>query len=162
MTSNQIRATVKDFFAFLETPMDPKEREASLGRVLDLLAVAYHSSAGPFDDAEYPDPATPDPAALRARITALFPDLGWYNEAEEIAGPPGHPGVVVADAINDLVDIASDLEQVLLRWESTSEPDALWHFRFGFESHWGKHLRSLQLYLHARAHYPSSQRIAPK
>ena len=157
MTPGQIRQTVRDFFAVLDSPMQPKERESALTRVLDRLALAYHSAAGPFDDTDYADPVAPDAASLRTRIAPLFPDFGWYNEAEEIAGSPGHQGIVVADAINDLVDIATDLQEVLLRWESTSETDALWHLRFGFESHWGKHLRSLQLYLYAREHYPSSR-----
>ncbi len=162
VTPEEIRETVKGFFAFLDTAMGAKERESRLSQVLDGLAMASHSAAGPFDEAEYPDPVVPDSATLRARIAPLFPGLGWYNEAEEIAGTPDQRGVVVGDAINDLVDIARDLQEVLLRWESTSEADALWHFRFGFESHWGKHLRSLQLCLHARAHYPPLQASRPR
>jgi hypothetical protein len=81
-----IRATVNDFFALLDTPMEPKERESALTRVLDRLALAYHSAAGPFDEADYVEPAAPDAGSLRARIAPLFPDLGWYNEAE--AGRP--------------------------------------------------------------------------
>ncbi|MFN7134579.1 MAG: DUF5063 domain-containing protein, partial [Myxococcales bacterium] len=63
--------------------------------------------------------------------------------------------IMVGDAIDDIVDIANDLQQVVWRWETTSEADALWHFRFSFTSHWGAHLRALQLYLHERAHWPS-------
>ena len=62
--------------------------------------------------------------------------------------------MVVGDALDDVADIAHDLKEVLGRWESTSEADAIWYLRMGFETHWGKHLRSLQLYLHAREFYP--------
>jgi hypothetical protein len=155
VTAEDVFAAAKGFLALLEHPPAPEERESALTLALDRLALASHSVRGPFDDAEYPDPPEPEPANLRARVEALYPELGWYNEAEEIAGSPEQSGLVVGDAINDIVDIARDVQEFVTRWHSTSKGDALWHFRFGFESHWGKHLRSLQLYLHARSFYPS-------
>jgi hypothetical protein len=52
---------------------------------------------------------------------------------------------MVGDAIDDLADIAADLEEVV--WAD----DAHWHYKFLFEVHWGMHLRELALYLHANA-----------
>jgi hypothetical protein len=61
----------------------------------------------------------------------------------------GEAALGVADAIDDLADVARDLEEVQRRWKDCPE-DALWHFAFLYRAHWGGHLRSLQVYLHDR------------
>ena len=152
MTRSEVLEAVRGFFSILERSMSPEDREAALRAALDRLALAYHFAAAPSDDGDYPDPPAAEYGVLRARIGPLFPELGPYNAAREIAERVGDSEVVVGDAIDDIVDIARELHEVVQRWETTSEADALWHFRFGFTSHWGKHLRSLQLYLHERAH----------
>ena len=49
-----------------------------------------------------------------------------------------------------LADITRDFEQVLWRFEHTSVDDALWHLDLGYRTHWGYHMRSLQLFLFRR------------
>ncbi|MBF5045420.1 DUF5063 domain-containing protein [Aggregicoccus sp. 17bor-14] len=131
--------------------MGDAEREAALRLALDRLALAQHFAHGPGDERRFPEPALTPHDALRARLGPLFPGLGLYDAVLESTEHLGEPELGIGDALDDLIDIARELEGVLLRWESTSEADALWHLRFGFDSHWGKHLRSLQLYLHRRA-----------
>jgi hypothetical protein len=53
--------------------------------------------------------------------------------------------------MNDIVDILLDLKGVLWRFQNTSADDALWELTRSFKSHWGRHLRELQLYLHVLA-----------
>ena len=60
----------------------------------------------------------------------------------------GSPEVTAGDALDDLADIAVDLQEVLDR-AKVSIDEAVWEFRFGFAAHWGTHLRWLQVYLHA-------------
>ena len=59
------------------------------------------------------------------------------------------PAVTAGDAVDDLTDIAVDLQEVLDR-SGKSTDDAIWHFRFGYQAHWGRHLRWLQLILYER------------
>jgi hypothetical protein len=151
MTPRDIHQAVRDFFRVIDPLEAFEDREEALRLALDRLALAFHFSEAPYDETEYPDPPRGAYQAIRERIGPLFPHLGLYNAALNIVEEVGTSELGVEDAIDDLADIALDLGDVLHRWEHTSEADALWHFRFGFMSHWGKHLRSLQLYLHTRA-----------
>lgn len=157
MTRDEILGAVRALFSVLDPSrsLGAEAHEAELRLALDRLALASHYTDAPFDRTEHPDPAVEAYAAFRARVEPLFPGLGWYNEVGELDERVGETSLVVGDAIDDLVDIAIDLQTVALRWETTSEEDALWHFGFGFRRHWGAHLRSLQRYLHGRECWPS-------
>ncbi|RJS21196.1 DUF5063 domain-containing protein [Corallococcus sp. H22C18031201] len=150
MTRKDILLAVKHFLDVVDARIAVADRERALRAALDPLALASHFAEAPFDDAESPDAPELDYQVLRASIEPLFPGLGLYNEALNIADSVGESALSLGDALDDLTDITRDLRDVLFYWEHTSEENALWHLRFGFESHWGQHLRSLQLYLHAR------------
>lgn len=128
----------------------PEARVQELRRVLDRLAVAYHSlETTSVPTEEQPEPARTEYAVMRARYAAAFPGLGAYHAVADVSAPAAPPEVTLGDALDDLTDIALDLEEVLDRANASLE-DALWYFRFLFETHWGAHLRFLQLYLHTR------------
>ena len=78
-----------------------------------------------------------------------FPSLGYYNIPSTISVNVGEAEMHTGDALDDLADIANELSECVWRWQNNSENDALWHFRFSYETHWRSHLRSLQLYLQA-------------
>ncbi len=79
----------------------------------------------------------------------MFPGLGWYQAIDDLLSPTVEPTVSGADVLDDLTDIVLELEEVVERSKTNIE-DALWRFRFGFKTHWGRHLRWLQLVLHER------------
>jgi hypothetical protein len=149
MTRSEILDVVKQFLSLLEGGGPIEARESRLRLLLDRLALAYHFAEAPFDAREHPAPPRADYRKLRERISSLFPNYGFYNTVLDVTNEVGESEVGVGDAIDDLTDIAMDLHDVLARWQATSEEDALFHFRFLFEAHWGEHLRSLQQYLHA-------------
>ncbi len=151
MNREDILHSVKCFLEVLDPQRRFDDRERALRAALDGLALAYHSAEAPFDGAQHPDAPLAEVSALRAGIAVLFPDLGLYNEVLNIAAPVGELEPGVGDVIDDLTDIAMDMHRFLYNWDNTGEEDALWHFRFSFETHWGRHLRGLQLYLHERA-----------
>jgi len=151
MTRQDILQAVRDFLAVLDEQVLVEDRERALRVALDRLALAYHFTEALTDDATSPDAPDVDGVKLRKRVESCFPELGYYNEALHITRHLGESALGIGDAIDDLVDIATELRQVLHHWENTSEAAALWHFRFGFEVHWGLHLRGLQRYLHERA-----------
>jgi hypothetical protein len=118
----------------------------ALARSLDELALSYHDTpAG--DPSESDDRPPPEIAVTSADIAARFSDLGYYGTVFGIE-IPGE--AIVGDAIDDLLDIANSLKEVLWRFDQHGVDDANWHFRFQFEVHWGEHLRSLAYYLYWR------------
>jgi hypothetical protein len=145
-----VLGAARALLALPDFPGTNKEREERLRLVLDELALAYGLSEDLSTDQEVPDPTTGDYQALRARFAAAFPDLGLYSAVFDPLTPEPQPDVTAGDALDDLTDIALDQHEVLAR-AAVNVDDALWHFRFGYQTHWGRHMRWLQLVLHERA-----------
>jgi hypothetical protein len=101
------------------------------------------------DETEYPESPVRDYSRWRELIGKRFQNFGYYNTPITISTGVGESEMGTGDAIDDLADIANELLEILWLWENTSENNALWHFRLSYEVHWGSHLRSLQMYLHA-------------
>jgi len=150
MTSEEVRESIVFFFDVIEGNYSLEGREANLRLALDRLALAVHYTDGAFDETDYPEAPSREYKVVRELVSPNFPDLGYYNVVLGITEKIGEGQCAVGDAIDDICDIARELEAVLWCWENTSVHDALWHFKFGFESHWGQHLRDLQLYLYAK------------
>lgn len=51
-------------------------------------------------------------------------------------------------ATAELAEIANDLAKVLWEFENRAEADAIWEFRFGYQTHWGDHLHRVRQYMH--------------
>ncbi len=150
MTSHResIHQTIHNFLSLIDQGLPTsEENEKSLVRLLDQLALAAHDLKFDFDEKDYPDAPNRDQNQLRALVSARFPNYGFYNLPERISIGTGESGCVVADAIDDIIDIANDLYDVDWRWHNTNQDDALWSFEESFENHWSGHLRGLQLYL---------------
>ena len=159
MSPTEVREAIRGVLKLLEPDSrDPAEREAALRLALDRLCLAaatlrptFSGEPPTFADGDPPLPVATYPD-LYQRLAPLFPGLGYYNAVTELQDKLMDSSVLaMADGLDDLADIMLDLLEVQSLWETLGEPDALWEFRFGFESHWGYHLRALQLLLHARA-----------
>lgn len=120
---------------------------ARLELLLDRLALAVAEAPDVSDAAEHPEPDTAGYATWRARACATFPDFGYYNCVRPVTTEIAAADLVTGDAIDDIADIAEDLEEVCLRW-ARSRDDAIWYLKDMYLHHWGEHLRELQLYLH--------------
>lgn len=142
MGGKALKRTIRRLLEFVDgTGGDPVGDERTLARLLDELALATHAAPpAPRTDLEAPPV---DAAALRDRIAARFPRLGLYRALDlELEGTPS-----VGDAVDDLVDLARELRDVVWLWERVGEDDALARLHAGFATHWGAHLRQLQAYL---------------
>ncbi len=127
-----IRTLIENYLAILTSNEGAEsDRIQKLILSLDELALVSNKVDYTFDKRDYPEPPEKDYKASCEGVGKLFPSLGSC----------GH-------AMDDIMDIANDLTEVLWRYENTSEDDALFHFQLLFRSHWGRHLRSLQFYLH--------------
>ncbi len=143
-----VAMAIDEFLGVVSQPnLESLDRVEKLIVILDQLAALGNSCEFVFDDRDHPEPPKQDHQEMRRRIGKLFPQVGFYGEATHSEDSISE-SVVVGDALDDIVDIAKDLIETKWRLENTSEADALFHFELLFRSHWGAHLRHLQLYLH--------------
>ncbi|NKJ42690.1 DUF5063 domain-containing protein [Novosphingobium sp. SG720] len=140
-------SAINAYLALLnEKPEKEASRLAKLCEVLDALPVEYHRAPNVEPDTLDVSASVPyEPFAIRA--LASFPELGHYAVVDPLEGVDQE--VILGDAIDDLADIARDLSGVLLLIEKGAINDAIWDFRFGYETHWGVHLHQLRSYLHS-------------
>lgn len=144
-----VKAAIKNYLSIILT--DEGEEADRIQRLivsLDELALAANKVNDTSDEHYYPEPPPRDYDDTRKNIGKLFPSLGIYNIALDVSDQIAQTTLAIGDAIDDMADIAGDLEEVLWRFKNTSENDALFNFKFLFRIHWGRHLRELQLYLH--------------
>jgi hypothetical protein len=147
-----IRKAIEAYVDVVESPaLTPEERLVRLPAALDELAVAVRGINFEFDETDYADDPSEDFQAIYKVVGRRFPTLGYYNVAGSITKEIGESKVLIADGIDDIVDILLDLKGVLWRLDNTSVDDALWHLNHDYQSHWGRHLWDLQLYLYALA-----------
>lgn len=139
-------ATIRRFLRLLREGVPPSDEE--LARALDELAMAYHEApeGSPADDDS--EPPSDEIRPRHAELDKRFPGYGFYALADPLE--PQDQKCLVGYAIDDLADIARDLEEVVWRSENIGVDDAHWHFKFLYRSHWGRHLRELAYYLHAK------------
>ena len=145
MTASPAIEAARHFLALVWDRAPPAE--PALAEALDRLASAYHATPDSPPAELDPEPPAQDWAALQAAVAERFPELGFYAVADPLA-PPESP-VMLADAIDDIADITRDLREVVWRAETLGTSDGEWCFRLLY-FHWGRHLRELALYLHAR------------
>ena len=150
MTIDDIQSSIHFFFDVIKADFLPEEREDQLSIALDRLALASHFAEWTFDETDYPDAPCRKYETMRELVSPIFPECGYYNVVLNITEQIGEGSPAVGDAIDDICDIAGDLEEVLWRWRRNSVDDALWYFNESYRYHWGQHLRELQLYLYAK------------
>lgn len=150
MTPSEIRNAIRDFLNLVEsTDGTTEDAESRLVPLLDRLALAQSFVSFTFDETDYPDSPDQSYDDLRKLVSRRFPNYGYYNVANPITSDIGEAGAIVADAIDDLADIARDLYDVEWYWANTSEANALFHLQQSYQTHWRRHLREFQVYLDA-------------
>jgi hypothetical protein len=149
MKPDEVRSAVQVFLALVrDTVLTAEAAESTLPLVLDRLALAKHYTPEPtYSPFEAP---AAEYDSIRSLVAQRFPNLGLYPVADA-SGAPGDAVADVGDAHDDLADIYGDLCTVEAAWARGEPGRALELFGSTFQFHWGKHLRELQLYLHARA-----------
>ena len=147
--NNDMIDAVRSYLVLLRSPPEAAdERVGALAEALDRLALAWHG-APPIDRDDVTDLAdhtTYD--EMRAIAAAAFPDFGFYSVV-----PPDEnwqQQAMVGDAIDDLADIALEMERVEQLWEKALPAEADRQFRYWYGAHWGRHLHNLRSYIHAR------------
>ena len=102
---------------------------AILAHLAGLYAAAFGLSVvEPGDD----EPA--ESTTIRPRLRA---GLGIYSTTVDALDPASD--LACGDLNDDLRDIARDLADGLALFDRGATSSAIWHWRFTFESHWGRH-----------------------
>lgn len=131
------------------TPADWPE----LVRLLDGVALARHAcptASWDYDDEQHGPLPERSYEEWRRAIGPRFPDFGFYWDVLDPFDPARAENACLGDAIDDLSDIARDLEQAVLVRDRLGEREGRLALGFLFDVHVGDHLRSLQRYLHLR------------
>jgi hypothetical protein len=121
--------------------------DAALLAALDRLILAYHDTPEAVPSDTELEAPRPDGSVLYKDVAERFADYGFYPMSDPIASID--KAAMMGDAIDDLVDITSDLSGILWLADHVGLDDAHWSFRL-YYFHWGRHARELALYLHAR------------
>ncbi len=119
----------------------PSPTLKDLAEVLDRLAVAYADApAGELTDNAADRPRDD----LRRAIGPRFPQLGFYADVDpmDFEFQQG-----VGDGIDDLIDIAEQMNDLLWIRDQLSADDALYELH-QLAFHWMGHVRDLSRYLH--------------
>ena len=147
MESVRILKAIEGFIQLIEQEGFPDE--AQLESALDELALASNFCIDfEFDERELPDAPDLDQIKIRDMVYSKFPDYGMYNLPEKVADDLSETELMLGSAHDDLQDIYRDLKEVKWAWENNSAEDGLWQFHWGYDHHWGAHLRNLQWYLY--------------
>jgi hypothetical protein len=148
-TRGRITAAIQHYLAVLQhTDGGKRATLHDLAKALDGLVEAYHQTADVEPDSQTLAPRVEE-TKYRQAAAAAFPELHMYAVVDPQDGPEQQVGLSVA--AGDLGEIAGDLLEVLWLFDNSSHNNAVWQFRFGYQSHWGRHLHELRLYLHSMA-----------
>ena len=139
---------IKKYLSVFESEMTDEEAIEFLMASLNSLASFCHGIEFQSDETEYPEPPEVDHSRTIDAARKRFPSLGFYNVAGDISENISECDLHVGDAISDVAEIADDLNEILWYFEHTSKDNALFYFELGYRTHWGRHMRELQLYLH--------------
>lgn len=148
-TTDAIRALIQRYLDLIEIGQGSvKANETALVEILDRLAGAIHEAprGETTDDVDAPERRY---ETMRSLVVERFPNYGFYGSGC-LLDLDKKDERFVGDAIDDIADIALDLHEAAWTWDNVGVEDGLWMFHFGFEYHWGMHLRELQTYLHRK------------
>ena len=141
-----IRAAIDNYLDLLDGRPKTEQRELKeLTLALDRLVAEYQRTEDVDVIGDEADVPSADYQSIYTQAGASYPTLGYYTHVAPDEGMDAKPGLM--DAIDDLVDIARDLNDVLRHLDQGRVTDAIWHFRFTYQIHWGVHLHNLRVYL---------------
>ena len=150
----EITKQANDRLTFVLRPTSASEDDLmQLEALLDKLSVVRHE-LGPVQDLEFEegtaDPPRGDQSEMRERLSKRFHMLGFYHIPETVTKDFSRTGLMLGDAIDDILDITNELSEVMWLVDQKRLIEACWDFSFGYDHHWRYHLRSLLWYLEMR------------
>lgn len=152
--SHSFAELVREFCDWCESGAEPiceRDVERWLARL--------HASALELPDVETEDdfqsPDVPEAAlaAAKARIASLW---GSYYRMVFDPNPSENDVPVVGDLGDDVQDVYLDLRRGLLKFNEGHLEDAIWHWKFTHQIHWGRHATEALYALHTHFNHDSA------
>ena len=146
--------TAQQYVTFIDS-RDSLSR-GELLRQTQVLLPALYSAALELPDAEPSDEehegrlAQEQWTELCQALEAKIGDRDRYNEIFDPYNSSDVP--VTASLSDDLADIYRDLLEGLSFWRQAQTADAVWAWRFNFETHWGEHATGALRAIHTLAY----------
>ena len=135
--TDKIADTVDRFLKLVKSEDASQNDIEQLIKMLDELALLAHGIRYDSEDIDYPFPPEIH------RHSSFHIAERWLDGMRK--GGDNHN---YFDAVMDFSELIEDMEKIHWCFINTSKSDALFHYQFGFWSHWGSHLRSLQKLIH--------------
>lgn len=117
--------------------------EKNLDNLLSSLVELYKQAL------TLPEVETEEAGKMQVDIPLPVLNLGSYEYYWELFEPYRLEEPVCASLADDLIDIYKDLKEGVVLHEQNLVNDAIWHWKFYFEAHWGSHLVDGLRTLHA-------------
>ncbi|MBW8825068.1 MAG: DUF5063 domain-containing protein [Acidobacteria bacterium] len=130
------RPVAERFCTLVESERAPLR--AILASAVALIAAALELPDIEPSEADYDDPDDLDDDC-RLVATRIGEAVRGHDPYWEVFDPRLMDEPVAGSLIDDLSDIYRDLRRGLAIASAGFAPDALWEWRFSFESHWGNH-----------------------
>ena len=152
MEAKDFRSVAESFVAFVdesaEGPRDPLVRELER-RIAELYVAALSlPQPGELRSTQPTSSMRHDEAAsLMRRLSRQLGDYDFYNLVFDpydfVDSTP-----VTGSLADDVTDIYRDLKNGLVAYDAGETEDAVWEWRFEFDSHWGRHAANALYAIH--------------
>ncbi|MDR4222315.1 DUF5063 domain-containing protein [Priestia megaterium] len=119
--------------------LDEKNSEELLAALLDLYLQALRLPEVEPDNAEAPQFEIPLPKV----------DFDKYEYYWEVFDPYKLDEPGCGSLSDDILDIYKDLKEGIILFEQDTTNEAIWHWKFHFQSHWGSHVVNALRALHS-------------
>jgi len=147
-------AVIASSFCSVVANLERRTPDAQLDAIHQLLPRAYGAALRLPDtsvlfegednsahDTDSPLRASVKPPPGLIQLADFLGTRRFYREIFDPYADASEPEVI-GDIIDDLGDIYADLERGLIQWRSGASGEALWEWRFNFETHWAEHATS--------------------
>jgi hypothetical protein len=149
--------TAKGYCSFIETT-DATGKEFLNGLQGLLLSLYQQAATPPWTTLEHKEEFKAELSAeeMEKTLNSISNRVGADRYYWEVFDPTDHNDTepVCGDLVDDIGDIYKDIKYGLITFDFgtlASRQDAIWHFKFRFEKHWGGHaisaLRSIHFQL---------------
>jgi len=127
----------------LQPNLTVTDKEKLLERHLVKIYDLYFDIEYKFDKTNFPDLDKSKFPDIRKNVESNFRDYGFYKTILDINDFQTFEDIGTGDAIDDLLDIITDLIELKWRIENNSLADGLWFFEHVFRTHTQQHILDL-------------------
>lgn len=129
MPHSDLKNAIGQYLHLIDSGMESvHENERNLRIYLDIFALADSQSKLSLEYIDYLGGNSEDEAGLREKICNRFPNYGYYNTPNSISYEIANTEIAVGDAIDDLIDITTELRAIFTLFQENRHEDALRSF----------------------------------